>query len=237
MDRGRKAAGSRRTGIEKRRRRLFRNQCVLPTPYSCFVCDCGLTRWQQKKIQKIASSPSGSIEDEGYSTAHSPSPPRFTAKQKGKGRSARNPLPTPTDTQRHPDDSHSHQPQQSTSQHKGRPGPNVFTQRPGHQSESMLQVLDQRHTRRQNDGQSGTRQQKRTTEKKWTRAAKFYGIYCCPWVTELRLARVLQYEGQEFPDGDPDQGFMEFLDELNISNQTCKDPRFHANVSVPKYWL
>ena len=239
MDRRRKVVESGRTEIERRGKISSRNQCVSPMPCSCLVCSYILTRWQRKKIRKIASSPPDSIDDEGPSTTHPPSPPQFTTEQKGKGQAIQNPLPTPIDTQQHPNRGRSHWPRRSSSQHKGRPGPNISAQRPRHQSEGTPQVPNQHHTRRQKDGQSSTSRQKRTTEKKWTRIAKFYGIYYCPWVLEERLTRVLQYdEGRELPEGDRDQELMGFLDELDVSDRDRKDSRFQANVSIaPGYWL
>ena len=149
MDRRRKVVESRGTEIERRRGKISsRNQCVSPMPCSCLVCSYILTCWQQKKICKIASSPPDSIDDEGPSTMHPPSPPWFTTQQKGKGQAIQNPLPTRIDTQQHPNRSWSHWPWWWWSQHKGHPGPNISAQCPGHQPEGTLQVPNQHHTRR-----------------------------------------------------------------------------------------
>lgn len=220
----------RRTEIVRPRRILSRNQCALPTPYFCLVCGCVLICLQRKKPRKIASSPSDGNDSGDQSTTHQHSPPRFTTQQKEKGRAAHNPLPTPVETQQRPNHGQPHQPQQSSSQYRDRPGPNLSAQRPQYQLERTPRVSDQHHARGQKDGHS---RQKRTTEKKWTRVAKFYGIYNCPWVLEPQLVRVLHYEeGRDLPDGDPDQELLTFLEELEVSDRDRKDPRFQANASI-----
>jgi len=207
-----------------------------PMHRSCSVGNCILICGQRKKIRRIMS-PSEHSDEQDVPTLRPGSPLRLTVQQKGKVAETQNVLPTPSRTQRH--FSHDQSPQQSSSQHRERPGPNSLAQNAGRQLRNTSPVPDQHEARERRDGQSRTsRRERQTTEKKWTHLAKIYAMFCSPWISHSELDYALRCKtGQCPPEDNADTPeLVQLLDNFEVSNHECGDPRFQTNVSfiLPK---
>ena len=171
-------------------------------------------------------------DDKDIPASRSGSPPRLTVQQKKKVKEIQNVLPTPSHTQQR--SSHGQSCQESSSQHRERPGPNSLAQNAGRRFRNASPVPDQHQARERRDRQSSTsRREQRTTEKKWTHVAKIYAMFNSPWVSQSELDYTLCCKiGQCPPEDNTDLSeLVQLLNELEVSNRECGDPRFQTNVS------